>query len=780
MSNYSLGFYVGIMIDEDTDSVPDPTVAVDDSKADNSGKGVISAERRAQVLQLLLNSILSGAGLKYIHFPSRGWFARHKNQELNIVAPVFRNSRSQMGVVRGIKASLRGSKQGLALKVSNQYRLLQAQSLQNQMQCIFNANSNPSNYKQAVCRQLIGRKALYIPTQTVIEIDGVDVDEDELSTFTTNRGGKEIVMSRKSYLLEQGYVSDVRPEPFGVIKNERGYGFLPQFMHLLFNDDKDRTGPVQRKEALQYLAENRDLELRSVQSFVDHVVTKQRQSMATNVDDSKNDDKVDMMSILCISRRAIHTAAYPLPQIGVTIKGERGKSIKYTGSEIAMNWRVIHGLQVPVPKARKALIVGANDDVQVVHHEIKKYFRRRQFGCKILTAIDHHLVSGDDIVNQKFVDRLEEILKNGKYGLLILILPNVVDGSKLKRAVHRRCLELGVTTQFMFDEVSHSGNQKDIMNTVWSMMADVIYKLGGSAYSVDPNLRTGSSRINVSRTLMMGLDICHPTRMKNGSTSRPSIAVLTSFYGDKTNNIFTPNINQQRSAMLLNPNRQEICSFKSVKAMAVKVLRKQLLRNGVNQLPLNLIMMRDGVSDSQIDAMIANELSAVVAVVRQLRSDKKLKEKHKSIDQWRPKIQWIVVQKRILDRFSPNSNKHDRRFRLQSHTPSFIVPRDIVSGEYFEYYYQIGTRSPTRMLVIRDEMGMRNGGLMDLAKFIDATHWLYPPLIPFVNGQLSYPAPIKVADHHANNWQEMIGRGDRSIDDIKSSNKLSNPQLVQT
>ena len=784
-----------VVCKEDTRSVSSVIQGVsqvDDMKSDDSGKGVrnetairteneITVERRAQVLQLLLNSILSGSGLKYINFPgSRGWFPCNSNSKLNVVLPVYQHSSMNMGVLRGIKASLSRSNQGLALKVSNQYRLLQSQSLQQQMGTIFHSNPNPQNYKNAV-RRLLGRKALYLPTQTIVEIDDIDVEENEVSTFTRDRGGKSTTISYKDNLLNLGHAAVVDREPFGIVKNERGFGFLPQFMYLLFNADRDRTGPMQRKEALRHLAENRDLELKSVQMFIDHIVRKQQQSMvnAKDVDKSKDHSEVDVMSVITISRRAIHTAAYPLPQIGITIKGTCNKLIECTGSTISKNWREIHGLQMPVEKARKALIVGERDAVQIVQRQINGYFKRRKFGCKIVSALNNHFVDPREISNVNFVDRLKHILKKGQYGLLILIVPNVVDGSKLKRAAHRKCLELGVTTQFMFDEVCRSGDHKQIMNTVWSMMADVIYKLGGSAYSVNPNLKTGNLRINVSRTLMMGLDICHPTRMKNGSTARPSIAVLTSFYGNNRNNILTPNIKQQKSAMFLNPNRQEVCSFESVKAMTVNVLKQQLLRKDVGQLPLNVLMLRDGVSDSQIEAMISNELSAVMAAVQTLQKDEKLKRKYRSIGRWRPNFEWIVCQKRILDRFSPKRNEHGHRFRLHSHTPSFIVPSDVVSGEYFEYYYQIGTRSPTRMLVVKDEMGMKNGGLMDLAQFIDATHWLYPPSIPFVCGQLSYPAPIKVADHHANNWQEMIGREDCSIDDIKSSDKLPNPQLVR-
>ena len=795
LSTHSLGFIAGLHDAESDRNISDDPDAEDgvDEKVENAATS--TAERRSQVLQLILHSILSRSGLKYITFGgTRGWFPCTLSTKLNVVTPVYRHPASaalaDIGVLRGIKASLCRSQQGLALKVSNLYKLLQSQSLQHRMGDI--QSRDPSNYKLAV-RRLIGRKALYIPTQSVVEIESIDLDQDEQSTFTTNRGGKTVTISYESNLLDHGHVDAVKPEPFGVVKDERGFSFLPQFMYLLFNADRDRVGPLQRKEALKHLAEDRDLEMESIQSFVDHIVAVQGHDEDDAVD--RNEDEMNMLnvnrskrangssgvnvlSLLTISSAATRTAAYPLPEIGISIKGARGESVQCSGTTISSSWRQIHGLQIPIRRARRALIVGEGAAVQTVHGQIDRYFRRRQFGCNILSEIAEHAVNPREISNVRFVvERLDFMLKGGRYGLVILILPSILSGSKLKRAAHRKCLELGVTSQFLLDEVCYSRNDKRITNTVWSMMADVVYKMGGSAYSVRPHLTTGNLRINVNRTMMMGLDICHPTRIRNGSTNRPSIAVLTSFYGDKTNDVMTPNIEHQKAAMFLNANRREICSFDAVKAMALNVLRQQLLRNDVDQLPLNLMMLRDGVSDSQIAAMTANELNAVMAAVGILKNEKAMKQKYESIKKWRPNFEWILCQKRILDRFSPNGK--GRRSVLRAHSPSFIVPSDIVSGEYFEFYHQIGTRSPSRMLVIKDDMGLRNGGLMDLALFIDATHWLYPPSIPFVCGQLSYPGPIKVADHHANVWQEMIGRGDCSIDDIKSSDKLPNPQLVR-
>eukprot|EP01083_Nonionella_stella_P171953 588664_1 len=729
-------------------------------ESNNDDDEEISPERRTQIFQLILSSILMRSGFKYIKFPSKGWYPVNSNKHLNHVSAVYHNPRyaklRTIGVLRGFRASVQTCRNGTgaSLKVSNINRVLHSMTLGRELEELY--AQNPERYAQNVHR-FVGRKALYLLTQSVIDIAEIQIDQDETSTFSTVRDGKKVDISHKDNLLQRGVVTNVKHEQYGLVLDKRNFSFLPQFVYILFDHDLSKK---QCKDALDFLAQNVDHELESVNHFISHVISTQNHTECKQ-------DQVDISSLIRISPNASVVTAYPLPKMRISIKtdGETYKdcdevSIKY-------DWKDIHDVIIPSSKPINVLLVGVEQHmINKLRKQMDGYFRRRKFKCQFIKHIEEYIAA--DIWD---TDELHRQLISNPFELLILILPNIHDGSKLKRKVHRMCLELGIKSQFFLDDALYDSNQSKLRNKAWGMMSDIIYKMGASTYKLAPVLRN-NARINIRNTMVLGLDICHPTRIR--STSRPSIACLTSLYGD----IMTPNISQQKSAMFLNKNRQEICAYKACTKMVLNVLTQQLLREDIGELPSTVFMFRDGVSDSQIAQMVSKEMTGLLLAIRQVKKLEQIKKKYADIKAWKPKLEWIVVQKRILDRFSG-----DGSFELNKDSPAFIIPSgDVVSGKYFEFYAQIGKRSPCRILFIRDDLKLRDvkggDGVMDVAQFIYSTHWIYPPCIPFQMGPLNVPGAIKYADHYANAWQDMITTADCSIQDIKTSESLHNPQLV--
>ena len=147
------------------------------------------------------------------------------------------------------------------------------------------------------------------------------------------------------------------------------------------------------------------------------------------------------------------------------------------------------------------------------------------------------------------------------------------------------CVEFGMKSQFIADDPFYESPHTKQRNIVSGMMDDVVYKLGSTTYMIDPHLTMGNNIININKTLILGLDVCHPTNTSNnkyGTYDRPSIAVLTALYGD----MMAPNVKQQKSCMYLN-NRVEICGYKQMTAMVTNVLKQQLL-GMISMIYLNL------------------------------------------------------------------------------------------------------------------------------------------------------------------------------------------------
>eukprot|EP01084_Bolivina_argentea_P232197 391397_1 len=287
-------------------------------------------------------------------------------------------------------------------------------------------------------------------------------------------------------------------------------------------------------------------------------------------------------------------------------------------------------------------------------------------------------------------------------------------------------------------------------------MSDVVSKMGFCLYQIKPQVSDAFGPIlNEANTMILGLDVCHPTRMRMQSTQRPSVAVMSSMYG----NIYQVNTADQRSAVFFYANRHEICQYDTIRKMTVNVITHQLLRNEITTLPRNILFVRDGVSDAQIAEFCSKEISGMLYGIRtEIKQNALLQEKFSELVDWNPVLEVVIVQKRLLDRFArSNSDDKDEKeteeaIRITTHSPAFIMPWDVVSGEWFEFYLEIGIRRPSRVIFVRDELNLKQHP-MDTASFLYGLHWISGTLIPFTNGPLNVASPIKIADHWANIWQ---------------------------
>ena len=215
----SLLFYAGM---GGVDGVDEKEEEEDDEEEDE-----VSPERRAQVFNLILRSVLSISGFKWTKSgASRGWFPANSNRALNRVDAVYKSPRSEalrdLGVLRGFRASLCVSVNGLALKVSNTNRIIHSQSLQQEMRDLYEAD--PARYHQNV-RRFIGRRAWYLPNQSVVEIAEIKLEQNEESRFSKKVNGERVSISHRDNLLDRNMATFVSPEEHGLVADEWGYSF---------------------------------------------------------------------------------------------------------------------------------------------------------------------------------------------------------------------------------------------------------------------------------------------------------------------------------------------------------------------------------------------------------------------------------------------------------------------------------------------------------------------------------------------------------------------------
>ena len=192
--------------------------------------------------------------------------------------------------------------------------------------------------------------------------------------------------------------------------------------------------------------------------------------------------------------------------------------------------------------------------------------------------------------------------------------------------------------------------------------------------------------ISEGKTMVVGLDVTHPSP---GSSERPhSIAAIVASV-DGT-------LAQFPADVRLNTAREEM--IQNLKDMVRSRLRLWQERNK-NDLPANILIYRDGVSDGQYNTVLNEELPLIRAACREVYPASS-----------KPSISIVVVGKRHKTRFYPTSAEEvDTDQRTSNTLPGTTVDRGITSLQTWDFFMQAhgvlqGTAKPAHYVVILDEI----------------------------------------------------------------------------
>ncbi|KAJ3089546.1 eukaryotic translation initiation factor 2C, 2 [Quaeritorhiza haematococci] len=256
--------------------------------------------------------------------------------------------------------------------------------------------------------------------------------------------------------------------------------------------------------------------------------------------------------------------------------------------------------------------------------------------------------------------------------LILCVLPNtgIPLYSEIKRVSDT---VVGIPTQCVqFRHVSTAKRQY-CSNVVLKMNV----KMGGINTFVHFNELTA---MQAEPTIVIGADVTHPSPTEG---RKPSVASLVG--------------SLDRSA--------------SKYVATVKVKRKEEIVNEYyaanNQLkPARIIYYRDGVSEGQFGEVLTEEVNAIRRAC------------HKLEQNYRPKITYIVVQKRHHTRFFPMTKQDTDR--SGNCLPGTVVDTDITHPTQFDFFLLShpglqGTSRPCHYHVLMDENGIGSDGIQDLS-----------------------------------------------------------------
>lgn len=184
-------------------------------------------------------------------------------------------------------------------------------------------------------------------------------------------------------------------------------------------------------------------------------------------------------------------------------------------------------------------------------------------------------------------------------------------------------------------------------------------KMGG----VNHQLVDTIGLIQNGKTMVVGYDVVHPTNVATAEeAAAPSVVGLVASI-DKE-------LGQWPATAWVHTSRQEVCEDEQLKGAIESRLDLWKAKNN-GQLPENIVIYRDGVSEGQFALVLEKELPRIRAACR---------TRYKNP----PRLALIVSVKRHHTRFYPTSAEHTSR--TGNIRPGTVVDRGVTQARYWDFF----------------------------------------------------------------------------------------------
>ena len=301
---------------------------------------------------------------------------------------------------------------------------------------------------------------------------------------------------------------------------------------------------------------------------------------------------------------------------------------------------------------------------------------------------------------------------------LIAVIPH--HPQKLQDRVYREVKDVCSVTRAIISQCileKHTA-KKHVINGV---LRQLFVKMGSIPWKIRFRLPFGKLAINIP-TMVMGINVNHAQKCNTSV-----VGVSASFDRDYV---------RYYSKVIHQKHKQECIEMDDL--IPEIVLSLEYFKETNECLPVQVIVYRDGISETQIEEAVNKE----VAAFEQVLAPKGIK------------FEFIAVQKRVNARFLISSN-------LQSAPPGTAINDVVVSNQFWDFYIVPSkpppkcVAIPTRFIVIKDGLGLSDAdgkGEMDLMHFSNSLCSLYfnwP-------GPTRVPAPIKYAQKIAQQYCQTL------------------------
>ncbi|KAG5239467.1 protein argonaute 4A [Salix suchowensis] len=291
------------------------------------------------------------------------------------------------------------------------------------------------------------------------------------------------------------------------------------------------------------------------------------------------------------------------------------------------------------------------------------------------------------------VEKMFEVIKSklpGPPQFLLCILPERKNSEIYGPWKRKNLSELGIVTQCI---APTKVNDQYLTNVLLKINA----KLGGMNSLLSTEHAPSIPLVSKRPTLILGMDVSHGSP---GHSDVPSIAAVVSSRQ-------WPLISRYRASVRTQSQKVEMIAnlFKPVAGTAEDqgIIRESLVdfySSSGKRKPDQIIIFRDGVSESQFSQVLNIELEQIIEACKFLDEN------------WCPKFMVIIAQK----------NHHTKFF--QSGSPDNVPPGTVIDNKVChprnnDFYMcaqagMIGTTRPTHYHVLHDELGFSADDLQEL------------------------------------------------------------------
>ncbi|KAJ4749219.1 Argonaute family protein [Rhynchospora pubera] len=344
-----------------------------------------------------------------------------------------------------------------------------------------------------------------------------------------------------------------------------------------------------------------------------------------------------------------------------------------------------------------------------------------------------YVETGPIIRVERMFDQLRKELHD-KPHFILCILPERKHND-LYGPWKKKCLqEEGIMSQCM-------GTGKHNETYFQNLILKINVKLGGINWVLALEDRKAIPLVQKKATLILGLDVSHSSA---GHSDTPSIAAVV---GSRC----WPSISMYRASVRTQSPKMELidslCIPNSNGHGDDGIIREMLFefyKSSKGQKPEQIIIFRDGVSESQFNQVLNIEVDQIIKAYVMMGEGPL------------PKITVIIAQK----------NHHTKLFQADTPEknvpPGTVVDTSIVNGRHHNFYMCahngiIGTSRPVHYHVLVDEIGF---GVDDLQQLVLSLSYVYQRS----NSAISIVAPIAYAHHAAAQLSQFIKFEDYASD----------------